>query len=114
MPSKNLSKNPPTRKSKQQPAETPHDRVGCLADGRLKAEGEGPTSHIDAINYLLNRGEGLVEILKEACQSETGCQFPKDYLLSVLDILREDVEVSRRIADELDHLYRKPATAKAD
>jgi len=95
------------------PAETPHDRVGYLADGRLKAQG-GPTSHIDAIDYLLNRGEALVEIVKEACESESGCEFPKEYLWPVLDILREDVEVARRIADELDDLYRHGATAKAD
>jgi hypothetical protein len=85
-----------------------------LADGRLKAEGSGPTSHIDAIDYLLNRGQALVEIVKEACHSNSGCEFPKDYLLFVLDILREDAEVAQRIADQLDNLYRHPATAKAD
>jgi hypothetical protein len=84
-----------------------------LAAGRLKAEG-GPTSHIDAINYLLDRAQAVVEIVKEACHSKSGCEFPTEYLLLVMDILREDAAVAQRIADELDHLYREVVPAKAD
>jgi len=99
----------PARKSKK----TPCDFTGHLAAGRLKAQG-GPTSHIDAIDYLLDRAQALAEIVKEACQSESGSQLPRESLLLVVDILREDAAVARRIADQLDDLYRKFATAKAD
>lgn len=109
MAPKNLQQIPPTRKTK----EAPCDFTGHLAAGRLKAEG-GPTSHIDAIDYLLDRAQAVAEIVKEACQSESGSQLPKESLLLVVDILREDAAVARRIADQLDDLYRKPATAKAD
>ena len=95
------------------PVETPCDFTGHLAAGRLKAEG-GPTSHIDSIDYLLDRVQALVEIVKEACHSKSDSEFPKDYLLLVMSILQEDVEVARRLADELDDLYREAGRAKAD
>jgi hypothetical protein len=89
---RNLPKIPPTRKSK----ETPCDFTGHLAAGRLKAEG-GPTSHIDSIDYLLDRAQAVAEIVKEACQSESSSQLPTESLLLVMDILREDAAVARRI-----------------
>ena len=95
------------------PANTSDDYTSYLAAGRLKAEG-GPTSHIDAIDYLLDRAQAVVEIVKEACHSKSGCEFPTEYLLLVMDILREDAAVAQRIADELDHLYREVVPAKAD
>ena len=130
MATKTLPKVPPVRKTQKQqlavtapqvpknggaaiPADTPSDFTGHLAAGRLKAEG-GPTSHIDAINYLLDRAQAVVEIVKEACHSKSGCEFPTEYLLLVMDILREDAAVAQRIADELDHLYREVVPAKAD
>lgn len=114
MATKNLTKTPPARKTQQQPAiPILLDHTGHLAAGRLKAEGE-PTPHIDSINYLLGRSQALVEIIKEACDSKSQCELPKEYLVSVMDILREDAAVAQRIADELDHLYREVVPAKAD
>jgi hypothetical protein len=109
MAAKTLPQVPPVRKTQ------PLDHTGHLAAGRLKAQGE-PTPHIDAINYLLDRAQALVEIIKESSDSKSeDCVLPTEYLLSVLDILREDVEVARRIANELDDLYRPGAApAKAD
>jgi hypothetical protein len=124
---------PPARKSQQQPAspaletgdqpatstavpaETPYDRVGYLADARLKIErGSSALAHLDAINSASRRALAIVQMVEEATYSDSGSEFPTESLREAMDIVREEVEVAKRLADSLYDLYREAATAKAD
>lgn len=103
------------RHSAAAPAETPYDRVGYLADARLKIErGSCALAHVDAINSASDRALAVVQMIEEATYSDSGCEFPTDSLRRAMDVVREEVEVAQRLANRLYDLHREVAPAKAD
>ncbi len=103
------------RRSPAAPAEPPYDRVGYLAEARLKIErGSSALEHIDGASAALMRAKALAEIVEEASYSESGSEFPTESLRSVMTILQEEILVAQRLANSLYDLCREGATAKAD
>ena len=107
--------NRPKRPSTPAPAETPYDRVGYLAEARLKIErGTSALEHIDAINSACDRAKALADIAEEATYSESGCEFPVESLRQTVQILQEDVEVAQHLARKLYDLCREAPAAKVE
>ena len=103
------------RRSPAAPAESPYDRVGYLAEARLKIErGTSALQRIDGTDAALMRAKALAEIVEEASYSDSGSEFPTESLRSVMTILQEEILVAQRLARSLYDLCREAAKPKAD
>jgi hypothetical protein len=72
-----------------------------LAEARLKMEGVEGAAHIDAINWLLYRSAALCDIVAEAGGSESESSFPRESLVTVMGIIREDIETAKVLAGKM-------------
>ena len=72
-----------------------------LGDARLRAQGMSSSAAIDALDWLIHRASSLCDIVGEAAYTGSGSELPGESLAETMDIIREDIQVARWLAEGL-------------